>query len=104
MSSKRWSIRFKSGGFNLSAAVDEDDGACDAEAIVARETRTSNQGVDAAVLVSLNGDSPAQPFKDQQQNSGTVRCVYVMTGDSLQWPISRQKSHRSKGSSHSQHS
>jgi len=73
MSSKRWSIRFKSGGFNLSAAVDEDDGACDAEAIVARETRTSNQSVNAAVLVSLNGDSPAQPFKDQQPNNGTVR-------------------------------
>lgn len=63
MSSKRWSIGFKSGGFNFSAVVDEDDGACDAEAIVARETRTSNQGVDAAVLVSLNGDGPAKPFK-----------------------------------------
>ena len=51
--------------------MDEDDGACDAEAIVARETRTSNQSVDAAVLVSLNGDSPAQPFKDQQPNNDT---------------------------------
>jgi len=92
MSSKRWSIWFKLGGFNSSAVVDEDDGACDAEAIVARKTKTSNQGVDAGVLVSLNGDSPAQPFKDQQPNNGTVRCVYLMNWNSLQWSICSQKS------------
>ncbi len=76
--------------------MDEDDRACDAEAIVARETRTSNQSVDAAVLVNLNGDSPAQPFKDQQPNNARALHIFDDLGALCSGLLSRQKSHPSK--------